>query len=146
MEKIVKNGDFCPNEACRDYGKSQHRQKAQNIKKYGKSNAGKQRYMCKTCGQSFTETKGTLGYRRRNSTDEIFEALAKVAKGEPLRDVAKATGHKEDTILDWIEAAKNHVQETDEVLIKKYDLEQIHLRWLWSHVYFGGNNRSRQYE
>ena len=39
------------NEACADYGKQQ-----KNVVKCGKTKAGRQRYMCRTCGHTFTET------------------------------------------------------------------------------------------
>ncbi len=59
-------GDVCAHESCSDYGKLQSDQPKKNFKKNGKTKKGRQRYLCKTCGQSFTETKGTLFYR---STD-----------------------------------------------------------------------------
>ena len=40
------------NEACADYGKQQ-----KNIVKYGKTKAGRQRYLCRACGQAFTENQ-----------------------------------------------------------------------------------------
>jgi hypothetical protein len=36
MEKFAKPGDFCPNEACPDYGKLQNDQQ-QNLEKFGKT-------------------------------------------------------------------------------------------------------------
>ena len=59
MEKFAKTGDFCPNEACPDYGKLQHGQQ-RNIKKIGKTKKGVQRFQCKTCKGTFTETTGTI--------------------------------------------------------------------------------------
>ncbi len=61
---MARVGDFCPHESCPDYGKLQS-DRQRNIKKAGKSRQGRQRYQCKTCGRTFTETKGTIFYRRR---------------------------------------------------------------------------------
>ena len=72
MTEFAQVGDFCPNETCSDYGKRQGDQQ-RNIIRYGKTKAGRQRYECKTCGQTFTETKGTLFYRRRTPEDEIID-------------------------------------------------------------------------
>ena len=36
MNELANVGDFCPNEACPDYGKLQKKQTKQNIKKHGK--------------------------------------------------------------------------------------------------------------
>jgi transposase-like protein len=68
-------GDFCPNETCPEYGKPQS-ERQRNIKKAGKTKIGRQRYQCKTCDQTFTETKGTIFYRRRTPEHEIIETLA----------------------------------------------------------------------
>ena len=80
MEKFAKPGDFCPNEACRDYGKLQDGQQ-QNLEKFGKTRKGVQRYRCQTCRKTFTETTGTIFYRKRTPEHEILETLALLAKG-----------------------------------------------------------------
>jgi hypothetical protein len=68
MSKLVYVGDFCPNSQCADYRKLQTGQQ-HNISKFGLTQAGRQRYQCRTCQQTFTETKGTLFYRRRTSVE-----------------------------------------------------------------------------
>ena len=59
MEKFAKPGEFCPNEACPDYGKLQNSQQ-QNLEKFGKIRKGVERYRCQTCRKTFTETFGTI--------------------------------------------------------------------------------------
>jgi len=54
---------------------------------------GRQRYQCKTCGRTFTETKGTIFYRRRTLESEIIETLALVAEGVRVSGLARAKGH-----------------------------------------------------
>jgi transposase-like protein len=75
--KFAQVDNFCPNEACPDHGKLQSEQQ-QNIIRFGKTKAGRQRFKCNTCGDIFTETKGTIFYRRRTPEDEIIETLALV--------------------------------------------------------------------
>ena len=133
MSDLLKVGDFCPNPQCCDYGKTQS--KAQkNIKKFGKTKAGKQRFYCKSCDQSFTETKGTIFYRRRTAEDEIIECLVFVAEGTRISSIARAKGHKEDTILDWIREATEHTESVEEILLKDYELERAQIDALWSYV------------
>jgi transposase-like protein len=105
MPEFAHVGDFCPNEDCPDYGKLQAGQSEKNIKKNGKTKKGKQRYKCNPCGQTFTETKGTVFYRRRTPESEIIETLAFVAEGVRISSLSRVKGHKEDTILDWIRDA-----------------------------------------
>ena len=77
MEKFAQTGGFCPNEACRDYGKLQA-DRQRNIIKFGKTRAGVQRYRCKTCKQTFTATTRTPSWQRTPKID--FETLALLAE------------------------------------------------------------------
>jgi transposase-like protein len=97
MPKSVKVGDYCPNKACVDYGKLQPEIGPKNIKKYGKTKAGRQRYHCKTCHKTFIETRGTIFYGRRVSEAEIIETLALLAEGNRISSLSRVKGYKEDT-------------------------------------------------
>lgn len=134
MPDFAHVGDFCPNEACSDYGKLQKDQPKKNIEKYGKTKTGRQRYRCKTCGRTFTETKGTIFYRRRTPEDEIIETLAFVAEGVRVSSLSRVKGHKEDTILDWLRDAAQDAEAIEEVLMAEYQLERGQLDALWSYV------------
>lgn len=134
MSIFVHVGDFCPNEACPDYGKLQSAPEQENIKKAGKTEKGRQRYQCKTCGQTFAETRGTLFYRRRTPEAEIIETLALVAEGVRISSLARSKHHKEDTILDWIREAACHAQAIEEVLLADYHVNRGQLDALWSYV------------
>jgi transposase-like protein len=123
MPEFARVGDFCPNEACADYGKRQGEQQ-KNIVKCGKTKAGRQRYLCNTCGNTFTETKGTLFYRRRTPDDEIIETLAFLAEGSRISSLTRVKGHKEDTILDWLRDAAKHAEVIEEELMAKYHIER----------------------
>jgi hypothetical protein len=92
MTKFAQVGDFCPDETCPDYGKRQSDQQ-HNITKYGKTKAGRQRYKWQTCGATFTETKGTIFYRRRTPEDEIIDTLALIAEGNRISSLVRAKGH-----------------------------------------------------
>lgn len=134
MQSFVKVGDFCPNEACRDYGKLQIDQAKKNIKKAGKTKKGKQRYQCKTCRKTFTETKGTIFYRRRTPEKEIIETLAFVAEGVRVSSLARVKGHKEDTVVDWLRSAAEHAEAIEEMLMADYQVSRGQLDSLWSYV------------
>jgi transposase-like protein len=133
MTKFAQVGDFCPDETCPDYGKRQGSQQ-HNIIKYGKTRAGRQRYKCKTCDGTFTETKGTIFYRRRTSEDEIVDTLALIAEGNRISSLARTKGHKEDTIIDWIREAGQHAEAIEEVLLSEYQLTRGQIDGLWAYV------------
>jgi transposase-like protein len=134
MERFAKTGDFCPNEACRDYGKLQDGQKQTNIKKAGKTKKGVQRYECKTCHHTFTETTGTLFFRKRTPEHEILETLALLAEGSRISSLTRAKGFKEDTILAWLREAARHAQAVEEVLMADFKVKRAQLDALWSYV------------
>lgn len=133
MEKFVQSGDFCPNADCPDYGKLQTGQQ-QNIKKSGKTATGVQRYQCKTCGKTFTETFGTIFYRKRTPEHEILETLAFLAEGSRISTLSRVKGHKEDTIVQWLREAARHAEQVEEVLMAAFRVERGQLDALWAYV------------
>jgi transposase-like protein len=143
MEVFVQVGDFCPNEACADYGKLQtglHR----NIQKFGKTRNGVQRYRCKTCDKTFTATYGTIFYGKRTPEKEILETLALLAEGVRISSIARVKGHKEDTILQWLHEAAEHAAQIEEVLMRDFRVTRGQLDALWSYVRNkGGKKLSR---
>jgi len=127
-------GDFCSNESCSDYGKRQSNQPEQNIKKNGKTKKDRQRYLCKTCGQSFTEIKGIIFYRCQTPEKKIIETLALLAAGVQVSSLSRVKGHKEDTILACLRDAAQHAETIEEVLLSEYQLERGQLDALWAYV------------
>jgi transposase-like protein len=133
MTQLAQVGDFCPNETCPDYGQLQSDQK-HNIIQFGRTKQGRQRYKCKSCGKTFTETKGTLFYRRRTVEAEIIGTLAHIAEGNRISSLVRTSGHKQDTISDWIREAGKHAEAIEEVLLKDYQLERGQIDGLWAYV------------
>jgi transposase-like protein len=134
MERFAQTGDYCPNEACSDYGKLQDGQKQQNIKKSGKTANGTQRYQCKTCERTFTQTYGTIFYRKRTPEQEILETLALIAEGSRISTISRVKGHKEDTISQWLNEAAQHAEAIEEVLMSEFRIERGQLDALWAYV------------
>lgn len=143
MSKFAKVGDFCPNEECSDYGKAQSTEQ-KNIKKFGKTRAGRQRFRCKSCRQTFTVSKGTLFYRRRTADEEIIESLAFVAEGTRISSISRAKGHKQDTILAWIREAAEHAEAVEEALMKDHEIKRGQIDALWSYVGHKGAKKNIQ--
>ncbi len=101
MSEFAQVRDFCPKPECRDNGKLQKG----NIIRFGKTEAGRQRYLCHSCKGTFTETNGTIFFRKRTPDQEIMETLALIAEGSRVSSVARVKGHKEDTIVAWVRDA-----------------------------------------
>ena len=141
MPEFARAGDFCPNTACADHGKKQE-EGQHNIIKFGQTKAGRQRHKCKTCGKTFTETKGTIFYRRRTPDEEIIETLAFLAEGNRVSSLTRVKGHKEDTILDWLEDAAEHAEAVEAELLAQYRLKRGQIDGLWAYVGHKGAKKS----
>lgn len=141
MEEFAKSGDFCPNEACLDYGRLQSDQGQPNIRKFGKTRGGVQRYQCKRCGQTFTATTGTIFFRKRTPEHEILETLALLAEGNRISSLARAKGFKEDTILAWLREAGHHAEQIEDVLMAEFKVKRGQLDALWAYVGHKGEKK-----
>jgi transposase-like protein len=133
MGQFAKPGDFCPNEACADYGKLQNGQQ-QNLEKFGYTRKGVQRYRCQTCRKTFTATTGTIFFRKRTPEHEILETLALLAEGSRISSLSRAKGFKEDTILAWLREAARHADQLEAVLMKDFKIKRGQLDALWAYV------------
>lgn len=127
--QIAAIGAFCLNEACKDYNKVN----CGNVIKSGKTEKGVQRYLCKTCKKSFTETKGTMFYRCRHTEDEIVECMSMLGDRNSLAAIHRIKGIKEETVMKWLEKASAHVKQFER-LIRKKKLSRVQFDALWTYV------------
>ena len=141
MPKSARVGDFCLNPDCDDYGKLQSEDQT-NIIRFGKTKAGRQRHKCKTCNCTFVETKGTIFYRRRTPEDKIIDVLTLIAEDSRISSLARAKGHKEETIIDWIRAAGQHAERVEEMLLAEHRIERGQLDGLWAYVRNKGEKKT----
>ena len=132
MELFARSGDYCPNEACPDHGKLQDGQVQKNIIKSGKTRNGVQRYQCKTCRGTFTETTGTIFYRKRTPEHESLATLALLAEGSRISSLSRAKGFKADPILSWLRQAAHHAEVLEDVLMKDFKVKRGQLDALWA--------------
>src|SRR6266545_1137241 len=100
---LVHPSAFCWNPHCTDYGKVDHG----NIRRFGRTQAGTQRYQCRTCGGTFVETIGTVFYGRH---------------------------HSQATIMDWLRIAADHVERIEALLLANFHLERAQLDAMWTYV------------
>ena len=134
MEKFARPGDFCPNTACPEYGKLQEGQTQHNLQRFGKTRRGVQRFHCKTCGKTFTATRGTIFFRKRTPEHEILETLALLAEGNRISSLSRVKGFKEDTILQWLREAAQHAEQVEAVLMAEFHVKRGQLDALWTYV------------
>ena len=132
MTELTKVGTFCPNPVCPDY--EQLQESRNNIIKFGHTRSGRQRYKCRRCDKTFTETRGTIFCRRRTDDEEILQCLALIAEGSRISSVSRVKGHKEDTISAWLRDAAQHAEAVEDILLSKFQISRGQIDGLWSYV------------
>ena len=132
MSELAKPGDFCPDPVCPDY--EQRQGSGNNIIKSGHTRSGRQRYKCRKCGKTFTETRGTIFYRRRTDEEEILECPALIAEGSRISSVSRVKGHKEDTVSAWLRDAAEHSEQVEDILLSGFRISRGQIDGLWSYV------------
>jgi transposase-like protein len=128
--RLVLAGSFCWNRDCPDYGQIDHG----NIVKYGRTGKGTQRLKCTTCEKTFVENKGTIFYGRHHNPKEILECLAMLAERNSLASIHRTKGIKEETVMDWLREAANHIEEIEALLLSNYHLTRVQLDAMWTYV------------
>ena len=129
-QELIEVGRFCPNGTCGDY----RRVDGGNLIRFGHTKNGTQRFRCKTCGRTFTKTKGTLFYRKQTPRQDILETLALLAEGVRISSITRAKGIKEDTILHWLRQAAHHAAMLEAVLLQDYQISKAQIDALWTYV------------
>ena len=113
----------CPNANCRE----------PHVVRNG-SHRGRQRYCCRTCHTYFGETQGTPMYGLKTPAVEVAQALLIVMRRGSLRAAEEITGHKYETIGEWLKRAASHAAAITQVLASNLHLSQVEIDEFWSFV------------
>jgi transposase-like protein/IS1 family transposase len=102
---------FCPNMDCPARGQS------------GKGHIGvhsqkERRFICRQCGQTFTERAGTPFYRLRTPSETVTLVVTLLAHGCPLQAIVAAFGFDERTVAAWLDRAGGHCHAVHEHLVE----------------------------
>jgi transposase-like protein len=127
---LVPPSSFCWNASCSAYGQLD----LGNIRKFGRTPAGLQRYQCRICRRTFVETIGTVFYGRRRPQETIIECLALLAERNSLAAIHRVKGVKEETVMAWLRIAAAHVERIEALLLANSKLTRAQLDALWAYV------------
>src|SRR5215510_4017243 len=127
---LVHPSSFCWNASCPAYGQVD----LGNIRKFGRTPGGVQRYQCGICHRTFVETIGTVFYGRRRSQETIIECLALLAERNSLAAIHRVKGVKEETVMAWLRIAAAHVERIEALLLANYKLSRAQLDAMWAYV------------
>lgn len=127
---LVPPHSFCWNASCSAYGQVD----LGNIRKYGRTPGGVQRYQCRICRHTFVETIGTVFYGRRRPQETILDCLAMLAERNSLAAIHRVKGVKEETVMAWLHVAAAHVERIEALLLANYKLTRAQLDAMWAYV------------
>lgn len=113
----------CPNPACEQ----------PHVIRNG-SSKGRRRYQCRGCGRFFGETEGTPMYRLHTPVAEVAQALLIVMRRGSLRAAEEITGHKYETIGEWLRRASEHAEALTTILTQDLHLSTVEIDEFWSFV------------
>jgi len=98
------------------------------------SSGGRRRYECRGCGRFFGDTAGTPMYRLHTEAREVAQALLIVMRRGSLRAAEEITGHKYETIGQWVRRASEHAEALTTVLTQDLHLSTVEIDEFWSFV------------
>lgn len=129
--KPLPDGLYCPHATCSLFGQVEGHTLERHTY-YGAHRTTQ--YLCRACGKTFAETKGTFFYRLRADRAQVVQALAMVVEQGGIRATARAIGVDKDTVQRWVERAGRHVAEVSAYLIVECHLTEAQLDELWTFV------------
>lgn len=122
---------WCWNEGCPDYSKRDRGNiRVKEIMKKSQHTL----LLCRTCGHCFSETRGTPFFKLKTSIDEVAHALSLLPEKGSIRAVARYTGHKPDTIIEWIKLAGAHAKEVNDYFLQEMHLDKVQIDEIWSYI------------
>jgi len=73
-------------------------------------------------------------YRLKTPAREVAQALVIVMRRGSLRAAEEITGHKYETISEWLKRAARHAETLTQVLANDLHLNQVEIDEFWSFV------------
>jgi len=133
---LVHPSACCWNPSCPEYGKVDQG----TMRRFGRTQAGTQRYQCRTCNGTCVATIGTVFDGRHHTQAPIIACLALRAERNSLAAIHRVKGVKEETVLAWLRQAAQHVERIEALLLANYRLSRAQLDAMWTSVGHTGEN------
>jgi transposase-like protein len=141
FNKAVPEGLYCPNPKCGLFG----REVGARLERHAYYGADRRViYLCRECGQTFSETRGTFFFGLRTPREKVLTTLKMIAEGGGIRATGRAIGVDKDTVQRWVERAGKHVEEISAYLTVDCHLSEAQLDALWTFVKKKTGNLNRR--
>lgn len=136
-DEFVPPSSFCWNDKCADYGGLD----AGNLRKFGFTRKGRQRWQCTTCQKVVAETKGTVFHGKQYDEQTIIECFALLAERNSLAAIQRVKGIKEETVSDWLLQAAPQMEQIEQVLLRNPKISRAQRDALWTYVGHKGEKK-----
>src|SRR5437588_2832555 len=120
-EPMDASHQFCPNSACSARGQIGQG----NIAIHDRQ---RQRYRCRTCGQTFSARRGTMFEGLRTSTELVVIVVTLLAFGCPVQAIVRAYGLDERTVASWRDRAGKQCQRVHQAIVEQGQLDLVHVQ------------------
>lgn len=98
------------------------------------SSRGKQRWQCVDCKKTVGATFGTAMYGLHTSVEEVARTLLILMRRGSLRGAEEISGHKWETIREWLIRANRQADAITAALVRDLDLDEVEVDAFWSFV------------
>jgi len=126
---------FCQNNDCPARGQTGKG----NITVHSKK---EQRYRCKVCGQTFTDSKGTMFFGMKKDSELVVIVITLLSYGCPIPAIVAAFQLDVRTVRAWLQKAGQHCQGVHEHFLQQQALDLGHVQadeikvktqsgWIW---------------
>lgn len=125
------NSLSCLNESCPDHGKT-GKGNLRLKERYGRNNVA--RLLCRTCGKTFSENRGTPLFRMRLPFEKLREILTSLVRGGSIRGTADTVGVNKNTVLRVLRVAGEKAREFNEFMLRNLRMTQAQCDEFWTFV------------
>ena len=123
---------FCRNRECND----DQRPGDSHVVKIGTvlGKRGRQRYLCRRCGKSFSIRTGTVFHRLKAPKKDFIEAIQMMVEGNSLAAISRVKGVSELTVSSWFRKVAEHCIEFSDQFLWGLGFTQCQIDDFWSFV------------
>jgi len=121
----------CPDKACPEYGvmgKGNIRLK----QRYGRNNVAE--LICRTCGKTFSENRGTPFFKLRISYEKLYQILTSLVRCGSIRGTADTVGVNKNTVERMVKLAGAHMKEFNGFMLRNLRMNQVQCDEVWTYI------------